>query len=108
MFEYIASLLGSHSAYYHIENSKKPYSKATSSILIDPEFYKLLSSQNLFFPLHIYLYMSHNWSSKAYIWEVFEQQLCHVDLLYLSMFVWVQALDTGKCSIISINHVLVC
>ena len=58
-FEQVANLLGSHSAYFHIENSKKPYSKATSSILIDPEFYKLLSSQNLFFsPLNLLVYVS--------------------------------------------------
>ena len=59
MFEYVANLLGSHSAYFHIEKSKKPYSKATSSILIDPEFYKLLSSQNLFLPpLYLLVYVS--------------------------------------------------
>ena len=51
--------------------------------------------------------MSHNWSSKAYIWEIFEQ-LCSVDFLCLDIFVWVQALDTGKCTIISITCVLVC
>ena len=57
MFEYVANLLGSHCACFHIENSKKPYSKATSSILIDPELYKLLSSQNLF-PLNLLAYVS--------------------------------------------------
>ena len=39
---HISNLLRSHSACFHTENSKKPYSKAISSIVIDPEFYKLL------------------------------------------------------------------